>query len=78
MESRSSRRGTIAGAVLVLIVLCLAASAPARVAEEWSIPLEVGEMAPDFALADSRGREVRLSRFAQGKYVILDFYMGWF
>lgn len=38
--------------------------------------LEVGNLAPDFTLLDSSGRQVRLSQF-RGKYVLLDFWASW-
>lgn len=72
------RRQVMAWVALVLAVSCLAATAPAGAGEEWSRPLEVGEVAPDFILVGSHGKAVQLSRYAQGRYVILDFYMGWF
>ncbi|HMC99959.1 MAG TPA: TlpA disulfide reductase family protein [Ferruginibacter sp.] len=36
----------------------------------------VGKMAPDFALPDLNGKEIRLSSF-RGKYVLVDFWASW-
>ena len=36
----------------------------------------VGKVAPDFALPDVNGKEVRLSSF-KGKYVLVDFWASW-
>jgi peroxiredoxin len=45
--------------------------------EKKKSPLSVGESAPDFALKDQDGKEVRLSGF-QGKRVVLSFHpMAW-
>ncbi len=38
------------------------------------MPLEIGDKAPDFALHDQHGQEVRLSSFAGEKSVLLVFY----
>ena len=78
MQSGSLRRKALAGITLALAMLVLASSVPARVPVEWSTPLEAGETAPDFALVDSSGAEIRLSQFGNGRYVVLDFYLGWF
>lgn len=39
-----------------------------------STPLEVGDVAPDFALPDSDRREVRLSQHAAGRPAVVVFY----
>jgi peroxiredoxin Q/BCP len=41
----------------------------------FSDPLPTGTLAPDFALADDAGNQVRLSAL-RGKYVVLVFYPG--
>jgi peroxiredoxin len=38
------------------------------------VPLEIGDRAPDFALRDQHGQEIRLSSFAGEKAVLLVFY----
>jgi peroxiredoxin len=38
-------------------------------------PLRVGQPAPDFALKDQNGRDVRLSDFRGKKSVVLAFYI---
>lgn len=38
--------------------------------------LEVGQIAPDFAIADLEGNTIRLSDY-RGKYVLLDFWASW-
>jgi peroxiredoxin len=38
------------------------------------LPLEIGDRAPDFALRDQHGQEVRLSSFAGQKAVLVVFY----
>jgi len=78
MQSGSLRRKTLAGITLTLAMLVLASGALARVPVEWSTPLEAGETAPDFALVDAQGAEIRLSQLGNGRYVVLDFYLGWF
>lgn len=39
-------------------------------------PLEVGAVAPDFALIDANGKTVKLSDYA-GKIVVIDFWASW-
>lgn len=39
-------------------------------------PLAVGEIAPDFAEADTAGKMVKLSSF-RGKYILVDFWASW-
>lgn len=48
--------------------LALAAAHPARAAD-----IEVGQVAPDFALPDQDGKVHKLSDY-KGKYVVLAFY----
>ena len=39
-------------------------------------PPQIGDHAPDFAITDTRGQEVRLSDYAGEKYVLLVFNRG--
>ena len=41
-----------------------------------SLPLSIGERAPDFSLPNEKGETKRLSDF-EGKYVLLDFWATW-
>ncbi|MCK1344485.1 MULTISPECIES: peroxiredoxin [unclassified Bradyrhizobium] len=47
--------------------------APAMEGDAVSTPLEIGQVAPEFALPDANGRTVRLSDF-RGRPVVLAFY----
>lgn len=38
--------------------------------------LRIGDMAPEFALTDTTGRQIKLSDF-RGKYVLVDFWASW-
>ena len=78
MRNATSIRNVILAAALVLAVVWLTSEALARAPEEWSRPLEVGEKAPDFILVNNRGDQIQLSGYGKGKYVVLDFYIGWF
>lgn len=43
-----------------------------------ALALQVGDKAPDFALASTGGKEVRLSDFAGKRNLVLFFYIGAF
>jgi cytochrome oxidase Cu insertion factor (SCO1/SenC/PrrC family) len=43
-----------------------------------ALALEVGDKAPDFALAASTGKDIKLADFAGKKNVVLFFYIGAF
>lgn len=43
-----------------------------------ALALEVGDKAPDFALAASTGKEIKLADFAGKRSVVLFFYIGAF
>ncbi|MBY0308719.1 MAG: redoxin domain-containing protein, partial [Phycisphaerales bacterium] len=54
--------------------LCVAAHhAPSATAAAYAAPVKVGETAPDFALKDTEGKEVKLSDF-KGKIVVLEWF----
>lgn len=58
----------------VLLAAAILAAAPARAVElNIEEPIAVGGVAPDFALADTAGKTVRLSDFA-GKVILLTFW----
>ena len=57
------------GAALTGILLVLAGSSPATA-------VEVGEMAPDFKLASTRGIDIALGDFRGKQWVFLEFYGG--
>ncbi len=48
----------------------------------WSgsaaLALEVGDKAPNFALASTTGKEIKLADFAGKKHLVLFFYIGAF
>lgn len=65
--TRSSRTlGFILGAIVLAI---LAGTSPATA-------VEVGEPAPDFKLASTRGIDIALADFRGKKWVFLEFYGG--
>ncbi|WP_242457786.1 redoxin domain-containing protein [Pedobacter sp. BS3] len=39
-------------------------------------PVSIGQQAPDFTIADTEGKDVKLSDF-KGKYVLVDFWASW-
>jgi len=65
---------------LQFIALCgvsIAFSSPKATEQNRTSPVAVGEMAPDFTLADHEGQEITLSK-ARGKSpVVLVFYRGY-
>lgn len=55
------------------------ASLPAKRLQAWAeatVNLRIGATAPDFAMADTLGKQVSLNEF-RGKYVLLDFWASW-
>ncbi len=54
------------GVLTIMLGLALAAQAA---------PLKVGDKAPDFALPDQTGKQVKLSDFLGKKNVVLAFYV---
>ena len=65
------RRGRFAAALLVAAgLICGGLSAAAA--------LEVGDKAPDFALAATTAEQVKLSDFTGKKHLVLFFYVGAF
>lgn len=64
--------------LLGLALLWPAPALPRPVGEKRPAPaLRVHQEAPDFALRDLSGKEVRLSGFRGKKNVVLVFYRGW-
>lgn len=43
-----------------------------------ALALEVGDKAPNFALASSTGKEIKLADFAGKRHLVLFFYIGAF
>ncbi|MBI3370798.1 MAG: redoxin domain-containing protein [Betaproteobacteria bacterium] len=43
-----------------------------------ALALEVGDKAPNFALASSTGKEIKLADFAGRQHLVLFFYIGAF
>jgi hypothetical protein len=64
--------GRALGWVLFPAVLAVAMAAGVLLAEA----IEVGEPAPDFKLASTRGVDIALSEFKGKKWVFLEFYGG--
>ena len=65
------------GPVLISALL-ITAAAFTSAADEPSVPdpkIKVGDTAPDFALRDQTGKEVKLSDFRGKKNVVLAFYV---
>jgi len=65
-------------ASLVMIALLLAVPSPAQQSQQPAIAktnLKVGDAAPDFALPDQNGNQVKLSELRGKKNVILAFYV---
>lgn len=63
---------------LVAILAIATASALAIAAQTTSAPmpdLKVGDMAPDFTLVDTAGKQVKLSEFRGKSNVVLAFYV---
>ena len=58
-----------------LLAFALAASAAAQQPAPPKSHLKVGDKAPDFTLADTEGKEVKLSDFRGKKNVVLAFYV---
>lgn len=75
----------IALAVLLIGLLVCSALATQTLATQTAAPtqqpvppkthLKVGQEAPDFALTDTQGKEVKLSDFKDKKNVVLAFYV---
>ena len=73
MSSRAQSSSSWCRWLATLAAACLIA-APARGAElEILEPVAAGSLAPDFTLADTSGRDVRLGDFA-GKVILLTFW----
>ena len=68
---RRLRRCTALATVLGILA---ATNLPAAGAGEMAAKLKVGDIAPDFTLADTGGRKVRLSSFAGNRVVLLAFW----
>jgi peroxiredoxin len=74
MRSRSSAPARWFRWVAAIAAVGFCAAVPARAAEiEIGEPGAVGSTAPDFALADTSGKSVRLSDFS-GKVILLTFW----
>ena len=69
--------------IACLVSICIAASAPALAAdqpaagEKRSVPVAVGDIAPDFTLEDQDGRKHTLSAERGKRPVVLVFYRGY-
>ena len=59
----------------VALLLALGAAASAQQPAAPKTHLKVGDPAPDFALRDTAGKEVKLSDFKGKKSVVLAFYV---
>lgn len=68
------RRIALAGTLVSLVCLLAAVPDPSRAAEPAVEKFKVGDKAPDFALQDLAGRQVRLSDHAGKNIVILAFW----
>ncbi len=66
----------LAGAVFLALVLLNACNDPSEEAQPVQPRGLVGQAAPDFALRDMQGREVKLSQF-KGQVVLLNFWASW-
>lgn len=59
---------------LLAVLLGALATAPAAAAGDLAAKFRVGDTAPDFALKDIQGRQVRLSEITRNKVVLLAFW----
>lgn len=65
---------------LQFIALCgvsIALSSPRATEQNRTSPVTVGEMAPDFTLADHQGQKITLSEARAKSPVIIVFYRGY-
>ena len=65
----------IRSALGLALLLSLSATAAAQQPAAPKTHLKVGDAAPDFALRDTAGKEVKLSDFKGKKSVVLAFYV---
>ena len=56
----------------------MAFASAAALSSNAALALEVGDKAPDFALASSTGKVIRLADFAGKRHLVLFFYIGAF
>jgi peroxiredoxin len=60
---------------ITLLTLTLAAAVTAQTAPAPLPALKVGDVAPDFTLVDTAGKQVKLSEFRGKSNVVLAFYV---
>lgn len=60
---------------MALLLACVATSALGQAPQAPKTHLKVGDQAPEFALRDTAGKEVKLSDFRGKKNVVLAFYV---
>lgn len=70
------RRHLVVAAVLPLLLLGMLGAALIARGVDWPAPATIGSEAPDFALTDLDGNQIRLSEL-RGRPVIVNFWASW-
>jgi cytochrome oxidase Cu insertion factor (SCO1/SenC/PrrC family) len=63
--------------VIVIMLIAASASSSSRLNSQRNVPVAVGEVAPDFTLADQNGNKLTLSDSRGKSPVVLVFYRGY-
>ncbi|OJW81186.1 MAG: hypothetical protein BGO69_04620 [Bacteroidetes bacterium 46-16] len=61
----------------LLITLLLAGAVCTAQAQYENTKIKVGQAAPELAMQDTSGKDVKLSQVIKGKVVLLDFWASW-
>jgi peroxiredoxin len=78
LAKRFPNHGGIAGIITQYNAMMLKKDAPSTTTTETKATgkITIGNMAPDFTMADTEGKPVSLNSF-KGKYVLVDFWASW-